>query len=399
MASQELLDEFMPYIEFLKRTVKKVFERKLIETQVNKLRSLSEEEEKEDLETVQSRKDEELLEYILKLETKYPSYTYEKFKEGILEDLKEEEEEASDTNTVGVVQPDVVSEATGVGLPSEEDVSSCGIIGRPVKAKSTLAQGDCFYSSVYRSAGEAGLLKKIQECLGIQVDTEDNFIDDFRGIVATRIMTGDLPSEDGGDIFQVLVERVLGGLWKPVLEAYPKWFQKAFAKGLPKKERFLEKLARFAGTRMNDVSEIEVRLIEKILGECRIKINIYNHAISRGIPGELNLWNQREYHWVYFSFDVGEGYENSEEFIDLEYEECVRKCKGDKIRKETEARHYSDYKAWKKNPKSKPDFEKRKGYTYDGEVFTGGRRKRRTPRKKSMVTEKRFNLTRTKSKH
>ena len=412
MASEELIVEFKPYIEFIKRKEENHIKKLRIQKEFEKIITLTKEESKEDLETVKLKKDNKLVDFVYELQGSYPKYTYEDFSDGKFAKEDDEEEEASPSNTEGVTTPAVVSQAlpatgvslpatgvalpaTGVSLPessSSAEVSSCGVIGRPVKAKSTLAQGDCFYSSVYRASGEGGFLPQIQECLGIEIDTEDNFIEDMRGIVGVRIVT------DGHEMFEGLVDLIRKKVWHAAIEAYPLWFREAFGEGLPKEESFLKKLAGFAKTRKNDVSEIEVRLVEKILEECGIKINKYNHKIARAIPGELHLWNQREYHWVYFSFDVGERYEQSEEFIDLEYEECVRKCKEERTLKKTEAIHYSDYEAWKKNPKSRPQFEKRKGYTYDGEVFRGGKRKRQTPRKKSVVTKKRFNKTRSNSK-
>jgi hypothetical protein len=407
-AEEELIKEFRPYIEFLKKKLTKAIDKKLLESRFKKA---SQEDQEDSI---------VLLEFLETLEKEFPEFTHEKFlnlqAKGVTntlpaeeeeeeeelaaeeeelaaeeEELAEEEEELAAEEEEEALLPEAPTVIPGVAVAAGEAAAGAECKkGLPVKAKSTLAQGDCFYSSIYRSSGEGGLLAKIQDCLGIQVDTEDNFIEDFRGVVASKIMAGDLPSEEGADMFDVLVGQIRDNLWKEVIRAYPTWFQKAFGAGLPRKERFLEKLAGLASTRQNDVSEIEVRIVEKILLECGIKVNKNNHDIARGIPGALNLWNQGEYHWVYFSFDVPADYEDSIEFLQKEHEDCMRGCQKIKSLLDAEKRHQAAYQQYKAG--KNPEFQKRKGRIYKGGTPPLGKKTTRKHKSK-RVTRKKYGLS------
>ena len=89
------------------------------------------------------------------------------------------------TRPVGRVKSVQVSEtpktvSTGVTGQVSENTKT---VSTTPKIKDTLAQGDCFFSGIYRGARDNGLLDKIHDDLKLSID-ENRFIQGFRNLLA-----------------------------------------------------------------------------------------------------------------------------------------------------------------------------------------------------------------------
>jgi hypothetical protein len=109
------------------------------------------------------------------------------------------------------------------------------------------------------------------------------------------------------------------------MESYPEWFVTTFGKHgehIGSREEFTTRLAEQVRISGNWVSEIEVTIIKDMLKACNIELRITNsNKIS--MVGELktetddgtiilNLWNQGEQHYVYFTMKKEEKEEKDE---------------------------------------------------------------------------------------
>ena len=74
----------------------------------------------------------------------------------------------------------------------------------PSFKKSVLSKEDSLYSSIFRAAQEQKLLTIIKSNLGVNIEDEKIFIQDFRNIVAQYLMSQPLPQIGGTDIFELL---------------------------------------------------------------------------------------------------------------------------------------------------------------------------------------------------
>jgi hypothetical protein len=209
---------------------------------------------------------------------------------------------------------------------------------RPVipVSKGVANDGNCFYSSIYWAITKNEPLKAaVAGCLGVDVTRESEFIRTMRAAVQLKIEEDYLPSEGGEDVYDTL-KYVFDSKegWQGVLDSYPDWFGEAFPEDpyrgdeFPDRDTFRDRFAAGAGTNQNWVSEIEVTIVKNALAECGIPLVIYNEEVARADPNAINLLNQGEAHFIYFSFNTPEGYENSLRYLQRSLEECQRKCRG-----------------------------------------------------------------------
>ena len=185
----------------------------------------------------------------------------------------------------------------------------------------TTSNGDCFFSAIFRAAKERGkpVLDAIAKCLGLTTASEPKFIAAFRNKIATQIASGHLPSGQGREgllnLYDVFMEMIGDpGQYKARVVAYPSWFGKTFGpKGeqIGTREEFVARLAEKIRESGNWVSEIEVTIAKEMLDACNVTLRIENSNKIKDIRGELqmeadgktvlNIWNQGESHYVYFT--------------------------------------------------------------------------------------------------
>jgi hypothetical protein len=194
-----------------------------------------------------------------------------------------------------------------------------------VVIKETLEQGDCFYSSIFRSSRERGLLEKIAECLSLDSSSEMVFVETFRNKLADSISKGNLQytHERNGNIdtYDYLVGLTgNSGTYHQVTHSYPGWFNEEFGVGgdkLGDRDSFCQRLAAHIRQLGEWVGEIEVRIITEWLEGCNIKLEVRSnketnlYKTSQGMD-VLHLYNPSERHFEYFSFEPEVGERESE---------------------------------------------------------------------------------------
>ena len=182
--------------------------------------------------------------------------------------------------------------------------------------KPTLAQGDCFYSAIFRSLNERdNLLENVSTCLSIDISDETSFIKTFRDKLADDISEGhlDYSDEKNGriDTYDYFVELILDPLnYKEVTKSYPPWFNNEFGKSgekLGERKSFCLRLADHIRKLGEWVGEIEVRLIKKMLERCHIQLEVETEKKEKLSKKSrdmdvLYLYNPSEQHYEYFSF-------------------------------------------------------------------------------------------------
>jgi len=184
-----------------------------------------------------------------------------------------------------------------------------------VKEKKTLEDGNCFYSGIYRSARELGILGTFL-LLGLETDTEMEFIRSFRDLIANEIAADHLPKtavQNGElDTYNSLVQADLD--YKQIIAGFPAWFQKAFPQGeIGTRDHFLNVMASHVRKNGEWVGEIEVRMVTALLLKHDIQIVVHKSKESNlnkteGKMNLIHLYNPRDQHYTYFSFPevVGE---------------------------------------------------------------------------------------------
>ena len=205
-------------------------------------------------------------------------------------------------------EPDIVTKALSA-IKEEND-------SKDVTIKPTLAQGDCFYSAIFRSLKERNnLLESVSSCLSIDFSDETAFIKTFRDKLADNISEGHLQYNDEKngriDTYDYLVG-LTGNIddYHAVTNRYPQWFNNEFGRNgenLGTRESFCQRLAYNVRQPGEWVGEIEVRLITDELAKCKVKLEIRTnkedklYMESNGMD-VIHLYNPSEQHYTYFSF-------------------------------------------------------------------------------------------------
>ena len=189
----------------------------------------------------------------------------------------------------------------------------------PVMIRPTLSQGDCFYSSIFRSLQERdGLLEKIGTCLTLNTENETIFIQSLRNKIAERVVSGNLPFSNQAngrlDMYDSLVQYTNNAqTYTQITKGFPEWFKMEFGKHgetLGVKESFCQRLASHIRTSGEWVGEIEVQIAKEELERCNVTSDIRRSNAeeklykTRGGNDVIYLYNPSELHYEYFSFDA-----------------------------------------------------------------------------------------------
>jgi hypothetical protein len=174
----------------------------------------------------------------------------------------------------------------------------------PVRIAKTLTNGDCFFSAIFRALQERdGLLHKVSACLSLDETSETNFIKSFRHKIADIVLLGKQVS------FNYLISLNVN-TYQERIRMYPNWFINEFGKSgekLGTSNSFYERLAQHIRTPGEWVSEIEVKFVQDMLGQCDIELNpksineMYKNK-KAGTKDVIHLYNPDEQHYEYFSF-------------------------------------------------------------------------------------------------
>jgi hypothetical protein len=183
----------------------------------------------------------------------------------------------------------------------------------------SLANGDCLFSSIWHAAVERPEVASVfSGLLGLPMEDEREFIQEFRNILATNILSGVLPSANGKEDFYDRLKLFLTSSPESLelmKESYTDELRNViehFQQNPENKEFFLVNYAEFVAHQGNWMTDNEVQLMNQILKP----FNLYVNTITdlRKIPSKLSekvkgvnvlyVYNPDEKHYIYFSFTV-----------------------------------------------------------------------------------------------
>ena len=187
--------------------------------------------------------------------------------------------------------------------------------------KPTLAQGDCFFSAIYRASKEQGLLQKINECSehDILVTNEDNFITSLRNLVGRNsddairslydflLMLYNSNNQNSKNALKVQMEEP---------ERFDEWHKKLMRKYVlnarPDFDNFLREFKNGIKTRRRYVCDIEILITKDIFEQCGIIIDSYSEMQNKLVKRKrgmdvINLYNCGGAHFEYFSLSPKNG--------------------------------------------------------------------------------------------
>jgi hypothetical protein len=189
----------------------------------------------------------------------------------------------------------------------------------PVIRKNTKMQGDCLFSSIFRSARELGILDIFHACLEVNINSEELFIQGLRDLLAQNIAEDRDGKVSGMYEYLTNTSEQNVNSFQEVFEQMPEWFRNEFEYGLPDDvEKFIEIISEGTGTSGNYVAELEVGIMKDIIKECGIHIELHVTPIQKAKKetddGEpiihiINLGppDYEEGHYEYYSFVVKGG--------------------------------------------------------------------------------------------
>jgi hypothetical protein len=181
-----------------------------------------------------------------------------------------------------------------------------------------LANGDCFFSAIYRSLASRKLLSSVAGCLNLKHSSEAEFIQEARNLVATHVIAGGAMGlyeafmvNFGADLNSLKVQANSAPSYLRTY-IYNKIAEKrASAKpnnlGFYTYNEFATKLAshiRISGTW---VGETEVTIFKNLLKLCDVVVDIYSNTMPNSkLPKRVGdkfyiyLYNVGEIHWKHF---------------------------------------------------------------------------------------------------
>jgi hypothetical protein len=180
----------------------------------------------------------------------------------------------------------------------------------------TLAQGDCFFSSLWRAFKERGLLETVAYELNVRTSTEVRFIISMRKKIADEILANRLPTdvdqhgkkEDTYDFFHGLGPLITDVLNEDDDEIFPDWFKQEFLLGVGTRKNFLRKTAKWVKKRKEYAGELEVAIAKRLLADKGILLEI-DGTTKRTLPKEksglplITLFNAYGGHYEYYTFN------------------------------------------------------------------------------------------------
>ena len=161
--------------------------------------------------------------------------------------------------------------------------------------------GNCFYLSVHAALFEAGLVERVEQCLGLaQSEGRDLFIGAIRNFIADNV------ADRAREIYDELQTVPRDSLAEIMSTTFSGWHRNAYNRSRNAAE-FIQNIA--SGIRANGAwaSEIEIILFRDALRQCGIEMVSHSNRpaqlsqVVNGMPA-IHLYNPRDIHWQYFSF-------------------------------------------------------------------------------------------------
>lgn len=181
------------------------------------------------------------------------------------------------------------------------------------KVGEVIGDGSCFFRALYNAARNTGNIFKLIECFMSQTIpnvhlskwTEDYFVDKIRKQFSNRIKLGN-DYNLSREIYEYLLEMYQTDkkTYHQILKAFPSWAVKEFKTAPSSLNKFRNLFAEHVAKRTSWVSELEVRLMQKLLMRCTgLKLVIFNNLPSNPSNkldcNTMYLVNQGEVHYEY----------------------------------------------------------------------------------------------------
>lgn len=184
-----------------------------------------------------------------------------------------------------------------------------------IKFKTTLQNGNCFFSSIYRSLINKNLLKKTYRCIPeLKSSSERNFIKRLKYFISDRI---DNNIKELFNYYTISkfdlstfkeVTKYLGSI-SIILRKY--YIENKFISEFENK--FVEEIKNTIKTDKNWVGQLEVEYVYNLFkNNCDIDIKLYNtitssindikkNIFNKSFSNTIYLLNLKEKHWIYLT--------------------------------------------------------------------------------------------------
>ena len=205
---------------------------------------------------------------------------------------------------------------------------------RPATVRTTLSQGDCFYSATWRALYEQSLVARVAASLGIPAAPEAAFISGLRTIASQNA------AAEVSNIYEYLVSLIAPSPFKTAEEhaadghtfttifytTFAQWHRDIFVRHVTDKAAYVAAFTAGIATPKSWASQVEVGIVKNILAACGIVVNILTSrdpiqprppAAAIPIPAPpatrflvahragnhiITLLNEQDVHFEYFSF-------------------------------------------------------------------------------------------------
>jgi len=209
---------------------------------------------------------------------------------------------------------------------------------RPALVRKTLAQGDCFYSAIWRCLYEQSLVARVAAALHIPAEPEVAFITGLRGLAAANAAT------EVSNIYDYLISLITPSPFKTAEEVvadgetfstifhttFAQWHRDIFVKHLEDKAAYVAAFKAGISKSTMWASQVEVGIVKNILLRCGVVLDILTSrgpspskppaeaipipeppatrflVANRGRNDIITIINEYEVHFEYFSFMLPE---------------------------------------------------------------------------------------------
>lgn len=177
-----------------------------------------------------------------------------------------------------------------------------------VRLADVVGDGNCFYSALINAANEQGVLDLLTTCLEIRSQrTLKPLIQGLRNYVSANI---DERAKQAYRVLNNLFYEEPDTLFEIINTTFALWHQDTLFQAIEhnSEDEFVANIKRGILKTGSWASELEVKLLESKLKDCKIKLNVSNTILGRARKTEndgtevITLYNSSDVHFQYFSF-------------------------------------------------------------------------------------------------
>jgi hypothetical protein len=177
-----------------------------------------------------------------------------------------------------------------------------------VRLADVSGDGNCFYSALINAANEQGVLELLTTCLEINSMARlTPLIQGLRNYVSANI---DERARQAYRVLNNLFYEEPDTLLEIINTTFAQWHQDVLFKAIEhnSEDEFVASIKTGILKMGSWASELEVKLLESKLKDCKIKLNVSNTILGRARKTEndgtevITLYNSSDVHFQYFSF-------------------------------------------------------------------------------------------------